>query len=338
MTAAVTLMSVTLSRHPIAVRRQSARLVGSLVVAVLGPQRLLRGAQIGPVAVTPPGVVLVMLKLAVHAVLHPIHAVLRRRPVVKALILEVLPTVPVAPASLLKVKGALRGVPSEVEENAGRRSASIGMHPLGGRAPDLREARGFLVLDLSVGRLEIVSVRVLIVPVPLVANVLMWPGQNGRRAPDRSEPLTHGVALALAIPREDQARMPHVVTRPRTVDRRALPSVRSGVGVPTIRVHNVPRGRIPVMHPPGEMRAQASAPVQSAVVPVALPAAVLRIRARREMGTGPAPRPVRLMPVRHAMGSVALQAGALPVEASPAAVPLMSGRRARAIGPIARNN
>jgi hypothetical protein len=253
MTAAVTLMSVTLSRHPIAVRCQAARLVGSLVVPALGPRRLVRGARVVPVAVTPPGVVLEKLKLAVHAVLHPIHAVLRRRHVVKALILEVLPTVPVARASPLKVKGALRGVPSEAEENAGRRSASIGMHALGRCAPDPREVRGFPVLDLSVERLEVVSVRVLIVRVPLVANVLTWPGQSGRRALDRSEPPTHGVALVSAIPREDRARMPHVVTSPRTVVRRALPSVRSGVGVPTIRVHNVPRGRMPVMHPPGKM-------------------------------------------------------------------------------------
>jgi hypothetical protein len=44
------------------------------------------------------------------------------------------------------------------------------------------------------------------------------------------------------------------------------------------------------------------------------------------------------MAVRHAMESEAFRAGALPLGAFPTAVPLMSGRRVRAFGPIVRNN
>jgi hypothetical protein len=254
-------MSVTLSRHPIAVRRQAARLAGSLVVPAQGPRRLVRGARVVPVAVTPPGVVLAKLKLAVHAVLHLIHAVPRRTQVVQALILEVLRTVPVARVSLSKAKGALRGVPSVAEQNAARRSASVRMHPLVGRVADPRAVRDFLALDLIVERLQVVSVRMLIVSAPRVTTALMWPVLIGRPVVDRSEVLTLGATLVPAASHGVQARMPHVVISPRTVDRRTLSSVLSSAGVPTIRVHDVPRGRMPVMLPPGEMRARVPAPV-----------------------------------------------------------------------------
>ena len=153
MTAAVTPTSVTLSRHPIAVLRQAARLAGSLVVPALGPRCLDRDALAVRVAVTPPGVVRPKLKLAVHAVLHLIHAVLRRRHVVQALILESLPIVPVPRVSLLKARGILQRGLSEAPESAGRRSASIGRPRLVVRVVDPREVRGFLAVDLTVERL-----------------------------------------------------------------------------------------------------------------------------------------------------------------------------------------
>ena len=182
------------------------------------------------------------------------------------------------------------------------------------------------------------SVRVLIIPARLVATVPMRPGLIGRPVVDRNEVLIPRATQVPAAPHGVQAPTLHAVTSLWIVGRWALAYVRSLAGVPTIRVHNVPRGRMPVMHRPGEMMARVHAPVQIAAVPIALPTPVPRIRAQREMVTEAVPGLVRLMPVRHGMGSEALRTGALPVGAFLTAVPPSVGRRVRAIGPVARNN
>jgi hypothetical protein len=99
MTAAVTPVSVTLSRHPLAVRRQVARRLGRPVVQVVGPRRQVRGVPAVPAADTQVGAARLAVKRAVHeapqAVLHtalqaihvrlrPIHVVPRTGEIIQA--------------------------------------------------------------------------------------------------------------------------------------------------------------------------------------------------------------------------------------------------------------
>src|SRR3978361_1818392 len=104
MTAVVTLMSVTLSRHRPAVHpRAVLQAAGSLVVRGVGPPR--RG-RVAPVGLDPAGGmeadrVRWAAKRVVHAVHQRVNTVLRVvRGVVVPVVLEIIPLIPVVPLLL----------------------------------------------------------------------------------------------------------------------------------------------------------------------------------------------------------------------------------------------
>jgi hypothetical protein len=149
MTAAVTRMSVTLSRQSTADRRPAMRLVVNHVVQVPRPRRSPLAVPAALVGATPVGAHRRVGKRAVHAVLHlilavlpPAHATLLLRRALRGPIHVVQLSVRVIREDPLNAIGMLPPARPEMQAIAGRQHVSTGMPPLASRVTQLRVVRG----------------------------------------------------------------------------------------------------------------------------------------------------------------------------------------------------